>query len=431
MRSLHTHDMGLVAQGARLFGGGGSSSQPSTTTTVQKSDPWAGQQPYLKALFPTAAGLAGLLDPTKTKESQFYGAATPTQAIVGGGDTTTGMPTQAAYNAAKATAQSNFTQTPAGGGYYTFLGVPNQHFTKAQIDALGSQVAPNEYVYHEGTPAGPGFSFPDYQTWAAQNPVTIPGDATSGSTVTTPSDFASSPSAFQYFPGETIAPFSPETQAALDLTTQRALAGSPLQAAGSDQLQKTLSGDYLTAGNPYTDQLVNSVYNTVRTPIDSQFLSGGRYGSAAHEGALGTAVANAIAPQLFDTYNQERSKQLQAGLLAPQYAQNDYYDLSQLGSVGAAKENMNQQLINEAIDRFNFAQQEPFNRLALYNQLVQGNYGGTVNGTTTGLNPVARSSPIASGLGGAASGAAIGSLIPGIGTGIGAVAGGLLGFLGS
>lgn len=56
----------------------------------------------------------------------------------------------------------------------------------------------------------------------------------------------------QHFPGETVAGFTPEQMAAFDMTTQRALAGSPVTSAAQQSLASTLSGDYL-AGTPGTD----------------------------------------------------------------------------------------------------------------------------------------------------------------------------------
>lgn len=47
-------DYGLAGQGAVFFGGGGGG---GNTTTVQKSDPWSGQQGYLKDVFGQAQNL--------------------------------------------------------------------------------------------------------------------------------------------------------------------------------------------------------------------------------------------------------------------------------------------------------------------------------------------------------------------------------------
>src|SRR3990172_4081117 len=53
-----------------------------------------------------------------------------------------------------------------------------------------------------------------------------------------------------YFPGATVAPFSPETQAALRTQAARAMTGSPLNAGAQRELQRSLAGNYLGA-NPH------------------------------------------------------------------------------------------------------------------------------------------------------------------------------------
>ena len=66
---------------------------------------------------------------------------------------------------------------------------------------------------------------------------------------------------------------------------------------------------------------------------------------------------------------------------AEEKAQADYADIAQLAAVGQAREQMQQALVNDQIARFNFTPQLPFNKLAQYAGLIQGNYGGTT--TTT------------------------------------------------
>lgn len=180
-----------------------------------------------------------------------------------------------------------------------------------------------------------------------------------------------------YYPGQTVASFSPETEYALNAQAARAMAGSPYQQAAGQQLMNTLGGQYLSAGNPYFSGMVGRIANEVRPRLDSQFASSGRYASGAHQEAAARALADATASLAYQNYADERGAMHQAMALAPQLAQLDYGDIGQLAAVGQTREQMQQALMNDQIARYNFAQQLPSNKLAQYMNLIQGNYGGT------------------------------------------------------
>lgn len=210
-----------------------------------------------------------------------------------------------------------------------------------------------------------------------------------------------------YYPGSTVVPFSPQSEQALGLTEQRALAGSPLDQSAQAENLATTSGQYLNAGNPaYQAMVERSIQplrqeytNTVVPGINSTFSAGGRYGSNAQQTALDTAsdtylrnVGNTAAGLSYQNYGDERSRMAQASALAPMLSQQDYVDLANLGQVGTAREGMAQNVLNEDISRYEFGQQEPANRLGAYMSLIGGGYGGSTTGTTAqqtpGFNPV-------------------------------------------
>lgn len=270
-----------------------------------------------------------------------------------------------------------------------------------------------------------------------------------------------------YFPGSTVTPFASETEQAMAMQADRARSGSPIMAAGNQQLTDTLQGNYLESNpafsllnsnaqgdylnkNPYIDQTVDRALGKVRGSLDSQFAQGGRYGSGLHQTALagvygdtaasmyGQNYANERQNQLGATnamgqlYGDERTKQLQSMMFAPQMANQDYVDAQQLAAVGGAKEGMSQANLTEQLNRWNFDQNKYSDALAKYSQLVQGNYGGS--GSSTSTSPT-NSNSAASGLGGALSGAMLGGslyasgLIPsalmsgGMASGLGALGG--------
>lgn len=268
-----------------------------------------------------------------------------------------------------------------------------------------------------------------------------------------------------YYPWSTVTPFSPETEQALAMQTARAINGSPVMNAGNQQLTDTLNGDYLTSnpafaalqsnangdylnGNQYIDPVVDRALGKVRNSLDSQFASGGRYGSGLHKTALagaygdtaasmyGQNYANERQNQLGATaamgqlYGDERQKQLQGMLFAPQMANQEYVDSQQLANVGDTRDSQAQAELTDKLNRWNFDQNKEADALARYAQLIQGNYGGSSTGTSTAAKSSNKVASTAGGaLGGAYLGSQYGSSLGPWGTAGGAAVGGLLGYL--
>jgi hypothetical protein len=194
----------------------------------------------------------------------------------------------------------------------------------------------------------------------------------------------------QYYPGATVAPISDETSQALALQAQRALQGSPLTAAAQASALGTARGDYLSAGNPYLQNMFSSIANTVTPSVTGSFAGAGRYGSGAYANALASALANTAGNLAYQNYGNERGNMMQANALAPTLANQDYTDIGQLASVGDARQQMAQQGINAAVDRYNYNQNLPYNTLANYMRMIQGNYGSSSTQTSTNtINPIA------------------------------------------
>lgn len=198
------------------------------------------------------------------------------------------------------------------------------------------------------------------------------------------SDFTNSPSALSYYPNSTVADFSPETNLAMQLQTDRALFGSPVQNAAEQYTADTLSGKYLNAGNPYFQGMMQNVSNAITPMVDAKFEASGRYGGGAHKQALADALANAGTQAAYQNFGDERANQTRMAAFAPEIGNIDYQNIAALSDVGAARENLAQAKINEDIERYNFGQMEPYTRLGLYNNFIQGNYGGTGTAQTTG-----------------------------------------------
>jgi len=199
-----------------------------------------------------------------------------------------------------------------------------------------------------------------------------------------------------YYPGQTFVSPSAQTQTALNLATQRALAGSPLTSGAIAQQTGTVGGQYLGA-NPYLEaalrpgqQAATQAYNQAIGGTRSQAAGAGRYGSGAQtqlESLSQQNLANALAGQAgqaaYQNYATERGLQQQAALAAPQLAQSQYADIQQLANVGKTAEGYSQAELQSAIDRYNFEQNKPYQKLAAYLGAAYGAPVGTVSQSTT------------------------------------------------
>lgn len=205
----------------------------------------------------------------------------------------------------------------------------------------------------------------------------------------------------QYYPGQTTIGFSPESEMALSGIRQQAITGSPFIKGVQDVVMQNLMG---------TNPLQAAAFRPVVEQVQAQAAKAGRYGSGYQQAALGQALA----PMALQA-------QQAAIAQAPAARQFGFADLETLAGVGAAREAQSQAELAADIERFQFEQARPQEKLA---QFLASARGGTLGQAT--YKPQYRQ-PAASFLGGAMQGAQLGGMVPSLGTGGGALLGGLLG----
>lgn len=280
----------------------------------------------------------------------------------------------------------------------------------------------------------------------------------------------------QYYPGQTVVGFAPETEQALSGMTNRAQQGSAVTDAASGLAARTLgatptsqfggganpfasgANPFGGASNPYLDATFNKAADSVQNRLSSQFAGAGRNIGASR--AANASELNDLATNVYGgAYENERNRQLQYGSqqlgigaqgyelerdrmandlnqqrqqqlgvlgMAPQIAGQEYADLDRLAQVGATREDLTGRQYEDAAARYDFAQSAPSLALDQYLARLQGQPGSSVTTST----PIYRNYA-AGGLGGALAGQSIGSNIGSGYGGWGALVGGLAGLLGS
>jgi len=184
-----------------------------------------------------------------------------------------------------------------------------------------------------------------------------------------------------YYPKSTTAGFTAPQLQAQQLTTQRALEGSPLLGQSQAYTSDVMGGKYLDINqNPALQNLMRQGLEQTMPGLDTQAMQAGRYGSDTWGLLKGQALADVAA----NVYNPERERQQAMAQYAPQLAQQDYFDIGKLSAVGEEQQAMNQANINEQISRHEFGQMEPWQRLGMFTNLLSGDWGGITTTQSSG-----------------------------------------------
>jgi len=193
-----------------------------------------------------------------------------------------------------------------------------------------------------------------------------------------------------FFPGQTYVSPSEQTQQALKMAQERAMAGSPLTGAAQAETLATIQGrgvnPFLAGALEQTNRLAGEDYLRNIQKLQSGASSMGRYGSAAQGQQTGQAqdiFARALAEQggqlAYNSAEAERARQMAAVGAAPQMAQADYADIQRLLTVGGAKEGQSAAQLQDALNRFNFQQNLPQAKLSQFANL----FSSVPQGSTT------------------------------------------------
>lgn len=205
-----------------------------------------------------------------------------------------------------------------------------------------------------------------------------------------------------FYPGETVYQ-NPEVQQQLTRLQQRGEQGDSagLLQGAQGLMADTVAGKYLTPeSNPFLQQTydvaarnVGESFNTQALPgLEARFGGAGRIGSSnvrsgGYQNAftqMGGQFSDSLASLANDifggNYQQERNRQMAAGEMAPALAREDYVNIQASLDAAGATESRQQDRLNEKIQRFEFGQREPWERLGMYNDIIT--QAGVVPGTT-------------------------------------------------
>lgn len=241
-----------------------------------------------------------------------------------------------------------------------------------------------------------------------------------------------------YFPGQVTAALDPATKAAQDLMLSNAT-NAQTQADQAAATSKWMMTDAMDVSkNPYLQAAIQAAINPMMQNFygaggQMQQLRGGA-GDAGQYGGSRQGIAEGIATRgltqkIGDTSSQMSYQGYQSGLdaakhalsLAPQTMKMQVAAPTMMDAVGTQRQAYEQKLIDDQIAKWNWEQNLPAEKLAVYRNTITGNYGGT--GTATA--PAGSSNPYLSAAGGALTGYSVGNMVgyPGVGAILGAAGG--------
>jgi hypothetical protein len=197
----------------------------------------------------------------------------------------------------------------------------------------------------------------------------------------------------QFFPGQTYVSPSEATSEAIRLAAERARAGSPLTEAAQAETLGIIKGrgvnPFLEGALAGTNRQAEEAYTRGVQGIQSKASSMGRYGSSAMGQNVNQAqdifsrnLAETSGKLAYDSAEAERNRQMTAIANAPTMAQADYADIQKLLTAGQATESYDQKALQDAINRYNYEQTLPQQKLQQFTNLFTSVPSGGTSTTT-------------------------------------------------
>ena len=214
-----------------------------------------------------------------------------------------------------------------------------------------------------------------------------------------------------YYPGESIAGFTPAQKAAQQATLGYAMGprAAAQQQAAESSLVQGLSGQidpnaYNPMASALTQQVMGNLKGNILPGLRQQTTTyqpgGGSRGNLVQNKAIAGAVQQGLTKPMADlytnAYNQAQQRAVQSGQLYPSIMGAPMSMYGAMADVGAQRQGMRQQQMDADMARYQYNATAPQQALANYMNMISGNYGGTVQKTTPGQSPLASIASLAS-----------------------------------
>jgi hypothetical protein len=302
-------------------GGGGK------TTQTQESGPYAPARPYI--------------DETLSEAQKLYRSYfTPR--------TQSGM---VAQTAAFQPARSSFDE-------YTRLKTASDDANKAYPGSPltdAPRKALEDFVARNGVPSASASQTPQYNSGV--NPYGLPDLVQQG---------------YEQQLAQNNAGISPDILQAVENIRQRAN-NNPLLNNAESEANKTLQGGYLSAENPYFQQVSDRIRQQTLPALDARYAAQGVGGGSAYQSrSAADAIGGKISELAYKNYSDERQRMMSALGYAPTLDQQRQSNNQQLIRAGSLVNDLNAQLARERISLGTFAPDYQAAALSKYQNFLRG-----------------------------------------------------------
>jgi hypothetical protein len=228
----------------------------------------------------------------------------------------------------------------------------------------------------------------------------VPGLQSAGAGVT---NWMNSPQAATAYSGPRVAQMSDRTRAGLD-----EMYASTGARQTEDYLKGVVGGNYLGQSNPYIAQLQDATRASVMPSINSRVSSSGMApGSSVDQALVGREMTRAMAQPLFQTYENERGRQMQAAGMLPGVSQGIIGNMVGSGQMSEGYDQRNIDAQRQAFEEARIAGLRPYDQGTDVLAKI-GASGGTSTGTSSGTQTqYTRPSPFQTVLGAGMMGASL------------------------
>jgi hypothetical protein len=191
----------------------------------------------------------------------------------------------------------------------------------------------------------------------------------------------------EYYPYKQIADQDWMETAAKNAVSKQALASDNLYSTGKKFAEDTISGKYLDpTSNPYLQSTYQAAWKQASPAYKSAASKYGAYGSTDAANTMGSAAADLASDMYGKNYANERSNQMSALSALPSINNMGYMDANQLKTYGEAARDYTQSLYEAEKDKWDYNQNEGWNRINKYSNIINTLSGGG-GGTQTTQTP--------------------------------------------